>query len=296
MTSVAVVIASRDRPEQLRTCLDALMRLAQPADEIVVVDDGSATPLAPVCAAFPRVRCIRRRNGGPGAARNEGVRATRAELVAFTDDDCHPRPDWLAELAATHAGDPLRLVGGRVENALPENPYASAAQSNCSHLYEHFGAEKGNAPFFTTNNMLFSRKTFERVGGFDESYSFASEDRDLGLRWRAAGGSLVYAPKAIVDHAHPLDLRRFLRQQASYGRGARRLHLSLDHRGDRRPKLEALDFYWRLVTRPLRTGGRRPVTQAALVVLSQLAMIGGYLQEVGAGRARRTGGGDGPAP
>ncbi len=285
----AVVVPSFNRPDRLRACLEALTRLEGPRPEIVVVDDGSPAPLSEVCAGFgDRVRYLRQPNRGPAAARNAGVGATSAEFVAFTDDDCRPRPDWLlALLRAANGGterSPVggarRLVGGRVENALPANVYAAASQSLCDYLYDYFGAGTGEMPFFTSNNMGCDRATFERLGGFDESFPLAAaEDRDFGLRWRAAGGELVYAPDAVVGHGHALDLRRFWRQHMNYGRGARHLHRMMDRRGETRPKVEPMGFYAGLVLHPLRRPGRARLTQAVLLAISQLAMLRGYAAE-----------------
>ena len=73
-TKTAVVVPTYDRPEPLARCLAALVRLDPAPDVIVVVDDGGRRPAAPVCARFgDRVRVIRQRNAGPGAARNAGV-------------------------------------------------------------------------------------------------------------------------------------------------------------------------------------------------------------------------------
>jgi GT2 family glycosyltransferase len=290
-----VVVPSYNRPERLRDCLDALLVLDWPGNwpgfEIVVVDDGSTEPLAPVCAAFgTRVRCVRQANCGPAAARNAGVRATDAEFVAFTDDDCRPRSGWLTALVAAHGGVETRLVGGRVENGLRHNPYSAASQSLCDYLYAYFGAASGEAPFFTSNNMGCARERFERLGGFDETFPLAAgEDRDFGLRWRSGGGELVLAPEAVVEHGHALDLRRFWRQHANYGRGARHLHRQLDRRGDRRPRIESLRFYIGLIAHPLRGDGRARLAQSALMALSQAAMIQGYLAQALAEQKRAAG-------
>lgn len=281
MIRTAVIVPSYNRPERLRGCLTALVAQDRPADEIIVVDDGSDRPLAVVCESFgPLVRCLRQVNRGPAAARNAGVHAAKAGFVAFTDDDCHPQPGWLSGLIAAQDGAADRLVGGRVENALSRNVYAAASQSLCDYLYDYYGAVDGEAPFFTSNNMGCARATFERMGGFDESFPLAAaEDRDFGLRWRASGGTLAYAPQAVVDHSHALDLHRFWRQHANYGRGARHLHRVMDQRGDARPKLEALRFYFGLVSHPMRTGGAGAAGQSLLMVASQLAMVHGYVAQ-----------------
>lgn len=277
----AIVVPTCDRPEALGACLEALVRLDPAPYAIVVVDDGGRRPAAEVADRFGgRVRCIRQENAGPAAARNAGVRATDAEFLALTDDDCRPRPDWLGALLAAQGGVPGRMVGGRVENALPGNVYAAASQALCDYLYAAGDAGAGGAEFFTTNNVAFDRATFERIGGFDESFPRAAgEDRDLGRRWRAAGGTLLYAPGAVVDHAHGMDLRGFWRQQSNYGRGARQLHARMAVREDPGPRFGRIGFYAGLVGHPLRDGRPRPLARSALLALAQVATAWGYARE-----------------
>lgn len=277
----SIVVPSYNRPERLRGCLEALVAQSGGPYDIVVVDDGSATPLGPVCAEFgPQVRCLRQDNSGPAAARNAGAEASLCDFIAFTDDDCRPEPDWVRTLMARHAGVEGRLVGGRVKNLLHKNVYAAASQSLCDYLYDYFGAEDGEAPFFTSNNIGCSRRAFLRMGGFDRSFPLAAaEDRDFGLRWRdAPGGELAYAPDAVVGHAHDLSFRTFLRQHANYGRGARHLHKVMAKRGDARPKIEAIRFYLQLVAYPLTRPGRARLRQSVLLGLSQAAMVSGYVR------------------
>lgn len=254
--------------------------MAQDAEdfEVVVVDDGSPTLLQDVCAKFgDKVRCLRQENAGPATARNNGARSTSANFIAFTDDDCQPRPDWLSKLQAAHAGHSNRLVGGFVENALPDDPYASASQALCDYLYEYFGANQGDMPFFTSNNIGMSRESFERIQGFDQTFErAAAEDRDFGLRWRDTGGSLVFAEDAVIDHYHGMTLRKYWRQHSNYGAGAFRLHQLLDARDADQPKREPLAFYWGLMAYPVRKGGLGQAKLSILLALSQVAMVAGY--------------------
>ena len=288
MTQIAIVIPSYNRPDKVRTCLSRLETLEGGPYRTIVVDDGGAVPLAPVVAEFgDHVACIRQENAGPGAARNTGARAAEgAELLCFLDDDCLARPDWVLRLVAAQAGTPKRLVGGRIENALEDNVYSSASQSLSSFLYEFYQSNGSAMTFFTTNNMCCRREDFLAVGGFDASFSIASEDRDLSLRWKDWGGTLVYARDAVIDHAHDLSLREFWRQHANYGRGARKLHLTMDGRGDARPKIESVRFYAGMVSYPMRRGSRAGLAQSALVGLSQVAMVAGYLEAIREDRGR----------
>ena len=272
----AAIVPSYDRPERLRACLEALGRLDPAPDEIVVVDDGSARPLAPVCADVARVRCLRQGNRGPAAARNAGARATEAEFLAFTDDDCRPEPGWLGALLAAHDGEAGRLVGGRVRD-VARGVCSAASQTLSDYLYAAGDAAGGRAEFFTSNNMGCAREGFERLGGFDEGFPLAAgEDRDFGRRWRAAGGTLVLAPAARVDHAHEMGLRQFWRQHANYGRGARLLHERDAARGAAGRRFQRARFYGGLLAHPLRDRGPRPLARAALLALSQIATAQGY--------------------
>lgn len=277
MPASSVVVPSYGRPEALRACLAALAAQDDPDREVIVVDDGNPEPLAPICETFEGVRCVRQGNAGPARARNRGAREARGTFLAFTDDDCRPRPDWLSALRRAWGGDERRMVGGRVVNGLPRNAYASASQALCDYLYDYYGAERGEAPFFTTNNCGVSREGFYRLGGFDETFPLAAaEDRDLGMRWRDEGGALLYAPDAVVDHHHALTMPGFLRQHANYGRGARHLHLVLEARGATQPKVEPPRFYAGILLWPLRRHGLRGLPGSLLMGLSQVAMVRGY--------------------
>ncbi|MCR9086950.1 MAG: glycosyltransferase [Rhodobacteraceae bacterium] len=280
---VTIVVPSYNRPDKLAACLEALDRQDYSDVQVVVVDDGSDTSLEPICAPYPQMRCLHQKNQGPAAARNAGVAAARDGFVAFTDDDCRPRPDWVTRLVAAHGGDPAVLVGGRVENALTDNVFSAASQTLCDYLYDYFDAAEGEAPFFTSNNMGCLKSHFLELGGFDRTFPLAAaEDRDFGLRWRARFGRLVYAPDAIVDHFHDLSLQKFWRQHSNYGRGARHLHRVMDARAEQTPKLERLAFYFNLLRYPVAQRERKALRQSALMLLSQVAMVYGYARSASA--------------
>lgn len=276
--AASVIIPSYNRPERLERCLEALMAQDAQDFEVVVVDDGSKTPLSTVCDRFGgKVRCIRQENAGAGPARNRAVEEARGAFLAFTDDDCLPRPDWLSKLMSAHDGDPDRLVGGYVVNGLPQNIYSSTSQELCDYLYEYFGAAEGEINFFTTNNMGCSRAGFLAIDGFDATFPRAgAEDRDFGMRWRESGRHLRYEPEALVDHFHAMSLKSFLRQHWNYGRGARILHKQLDKRSSPTPKVEPFRFYRELVLWPLRRHGVSGLRQSFLMGMTQVSMVAGY--------------------
>ena len=277
----SVIVPTRDRPERLRACLESLSRLDYPRDrlEVIVVDDGSAAPLERVIALFRDtidLSFLRQKGAGPAAARNQGARRARGELLAFTDDDCTPRPDWLARLVTRYRARPTDAVGGLTVNAVAGNCYSSAAQMIIDAGYAQRNYESSPFPFFTANNLAVPADQFRQVGGFDAAY-VTSEDREFCARWAGGGRRIGYEPAAVVEHSHPLTFRKFCRLYFAYGRGAFQFRQSLA-RGQRPVPFEP-GFYLRTLPRYALAGRppREGIAHLALLVPWHLANTTGYL-------------------
>jgi len=283
-----VIVPTYNRPDALRCCLLALATQDYPQDrfEVLVVDDGGElSPKEVVQELRSRlpVELIEESHGGPARARNRAARLARGKLLAFTDDDCRPEPSWLSYLASAHARAPDRLVGGRIVNALPNNPFSSASQMIGDIVYAHYNANPEDSRFFSSNNIALDADAYRALGGFDEGFNIlACEDRELCDRWRAAGGRMLYERDAVVRHAHPLGLRSFVKQHFTYGRGAVHFHRIRARRTSGTMANEMafhLDFRnW--LMRPFR--GLTPASAAriaALLVLWQGANFAGFVYE-----------------
>lgn len=281
--AVSVVIPTYGRPERLAQCLQSMCALRGASFEVVVVDDGSPDPAEHVTRGFAdrlRLTTLRQANAGPATARNRGAAAAKGAIIAFTDDDCLVDPEWLETLTARVHDDPSALVGGATINMLTDNIFSEASQDLVTFLYEHAQKKGRGFDYFTSNNMACRRDRFLEVGGFDETFPLAAaEDREFGLRWKASGGALVYEPAARIRHAHLLDLRRFWRQQANYGRGARHLRLRVEARNGDKIRFEGLKFYVDMAAYPFRARRPRAAERAALLGLSQIATAAGFLDE-----------------
>jgi glycosyltransferase involved in cell wall biosynthesis len=200
---VSVVVATHNRAGNLERMLAGLAAQERPADEVIVVDDGSTDDTQVVLerhrgrGTLP-LRVIRRpAAAGPATAREEGWHAASGELVAFTDDDCVPLPGWLAAGERAWARDSDSFVQGRTE---PE-------QEHPGPFSRSLRVERMNASF-PTCNMMYPRALLERIGGFDtNTYGREPGGEDCDLAWRAieAGARPVFAGDAVVRHAvtHP---------------------------------------------------------------------------------------------
>lgn len=270
MARIAVIVPTRNRPDSLSRCVDALDRqTVNPQLDVVVVDDGSDDPaaVAAAVAASPCARLIRfDRPRGPAAARNAGVRTADAEILLFTDDDCVPAPDWAARLAAAveHGADDV--VAGVTVNGSPDDPVASASEAIRGYV-QRAGS------FAASNNLGAAARVLADVA-FDESYRYA-EDRDWCARVLASGYSLRVERGAVVTHTQELRLSTFLRQQFGYGRGAYRFR---SRHGAFRG-LEAPGFYAGLLQRGFADGA----VAGVLVAAAQAATAAGFVREALAG-------------
>jgi len=291
----SIIIPAHNRPRALSACLDALTRLDCPRQrfEVIVVDDGSDPPLAPVARGYAArlpLTLVRQENRGPAAARNAGAARARGRYLAFTDDDCAPAPGWLSALGRHFALEPEAGAGGQTVNALTDNRWARASQELVDFIYRRQQAHPHGEVFFTSNNLALPAAAFHRLGGFDECFPrAAAEDRELCDRWRAHGHALRHVPAAIVHHAHALDRRSFWRQHYTYGRGACRFDRLRRARGHHHQRAHRFAFYPALARHPFRDGRGlgRALEVAFLLAVSQVAHIAGFLHEtIATARAR----------
>jgi GT2 family glycosyltransferase len=226
---IAVITTVRDGEQALEGLADALDAQARRDFEWVVIDNASRDRTADVALARGAT-VVREPQPGRARARNRGVAATDADLLAFTDADCRPRPQWLERLVAClERGEPL--VAGRVV-------VTTSAAPNAIERFEALwrfrdDPQRGWAP---TANLGMRREAFDAIGGFDASYRHIGEDVDLCLRAGAAGFALTRCPEAIVEHAAETDRRPVLRRSFEQAYALHDLH--------RRHGLQA-GRYWR---------------------------------------------------
>jgi histidinol-phosphate phosphatase family protein len=132
---------------------------------------------------------------GPAAARNEGWRASRADWVAFLDDDVLPEAGWAEALERDLAGLDGGVAGsqGRVRVPAPPGRRPTDWERNVAGL---------ETAHWATADMAYRRAALEQLGGFDERFPRAyREDADLALRVVAAGWRLVRGARTV---AHPV--------------------------------------------------------------------------------------------
>lgn len=193
---VSVIVPTCGRGELLRHCLSALTRQAfdKSKYEVIVVDDAASAGTRRVVEEHEGRGMIIQYipvigKHGPASARNAGLRLSRGEIIAFTDDDCIPEPDWLQAGTAAFV-DGLAGASGRLVVPLPERP--SDYEMNAARL---------ESSRFVTANSFYRRSALVGIGGFDERFRIAwREDSDLFFRLLKARKMLAHVPGAVVVH------------------------------------------------------------------------------------------------
>ncbi len=223
---ISVVVPAWNAEGVLGGLLGALA--AQTADhELVVVDTGSTDRTAALAEeAGAQVVTAPRRNRS--LARNLGVAAARAELIAFTDADCVPVPGWVEAIGTCLASAPL--VSGPVH--IETGPQPNMAE-RFDRMWRYPQERYAEAGVGTSANLGIRRDAFDAAGGYDPRFHHG-EDTDLCLRAADAGFRLAWCPAAEVAHPAATGLRQVARRGFEHGASARRLARAYPGRAGRR--------------------------------------------------------------
>jgi len=164
------------------------------------VDNGSND--WPAQPRFPLpVEVIRHDRPGSYGARNRAASQWAVDLLAFTDSDCEPAPDWINQAVAAVfdgvAGP--RLVAGRIALQAANSTHPSAGEQLDQILGFDQERTVRRAGFGVTANLFVAQRTFDALGGF-RRHTKSGGDRDFCDRARAQGHQLIYAREALVCH------------------------------------------------------------------------------------------------
>jgi GT2 family glycosyltransferase len=217
---VSVIVAHYDQPAELARTLHALAAQDYPPGllDIVVADDGS-----PGDVEVPAgVTLVRQEDRGfrLAAARNLGVRASTGEVLCFLDADTSPEPGYVRALTRLPALLPEAVVVGRRRHAdfsdvAPDVPVTRAAAGRelpePAWLTEEYArsrdlldADDRSYRFVIGAVMGCSRRLFDEVGGFDETFTtYGGEDWEWAHRMWQAGALLAHVPDAVAWHDGP---------------------------------------------------------------------------------------------
>ena len=220
LPDISVIVTARNAAPYLPLLLEALD--AQTLDpsrwELVLVDDQSSDGTPEIAERHSRARVIRAtEHVGLPRGRNIGIAASRAPIIAFTDADCLPDPQWLElGLARIETGGVDLLAGGITIPVSDDAPIAALVDS-ATYLDQERYTQRG---FGAGANLWVRRKVFEDVGVFNELLeSYGGDEEELCQRAMRQGATLLYAPDVHVSHPPRVKMRELARKAFRLGFG-----------------------------------------------------------------------------
>jgi len=215
---VTIIIPCYNSEQTIRRCLEAIINQSTsvPYDVIVVDSSADQTPHI-IKREFPSVRLIHIDSRTfAGAARNIGVRATRARFCLMIDSDCVAEPDLIERMMARHREAEYAAVGGSLRNGTPKS------LSGWTGYLIEFKEFIPSAPMrfektVPTANVTYRRDVLERYGYFDEDMWLAE---DVLFNWKLykSGERILFDPAIVVTHLNRTGWGEVLSYQISLGR------------------------------------------------------------------------------
>ena len=223
---VSVVVATYNRFEILPGTLESLINQeGETAYEVIVVDNNSTDDTRNVFdklrakPGYDKLTYYFEEKQGVSHARNKGIAAARASLIAFTDDDIRPAPDWVSSITAAFKRFPeADCIGGKV---LPEPATEFPAWLTDKYWTPLALLDMGDEPMklnvhkgagLVAANLAVRASVFRDVGLFHPQLQRVKnsvgsmEDHEYQLRLSAAKKRLMYVPELVV-YAHVLEER-----------------------------------------------------------------------------------------
>lgn len=218
----SIIVPVYNRRGEVRDLCRSLANQTCRDFELVLVEDGSTDPCEDIAKEFEDkglpVRYYYKPNEGRSIARNYGLERAQGDYFVFFDSDCVIPPQYIATLRAAFGDNAPDCFGGPDAAHESFSDTQKAINYSMTSFLTTGGIRGGKVQLEKfvprTFNMGFSRRVYERVGGFREMFS---EDIDMSTRIRMAGFSTVLIRDAFVWHKRRMDMRKFMRQVYVFG-------------------------------------------------------------------------------
>lgn len=208
---VSVIVPTYRDWDRLALCLDALRRQTYPETlvEILIVNNDPQAMLPASLELAPNARLLEEERPGSYAARNRGLEEASGDLIAFTDSDCVPEPDWIANAVVEAGGlanKKFRITGPVRMFRDPRGSWLAWKFESVTAFNQKHNVRKGVA---VTANLIVSRVVFERVGVFDAAL-FSGGDVAWNRLASQLGVPLVHSDKVVVNHPARVSMKEIL--------------------------------------------------------------------------------------
>jgi glycosyltransferase involved in cell wall biosynthesis len=271
--AISVVVPVLDMADTVGECLEALVSqsLSAAEREIIVVDNGSTDGTRDVVGRFPVTLIDEPAPGAPNA-RNCGVRASRADLVAFTDADCVPSRGWLRRLLGAFRQHDADVVAGPLAVLDPGQSIfarysAALGQYDPARTLAH-----PRFPYATTGNLAMRRRLVTEAGLFDPAFPTFDAAELFWRLHRRTPPKAVIEPRAVVFYRTRQSIGAFIRQNYGYGQGLGLYCRRIAVDGGQPPGPAALLRHW-----GRRVGAVGQAARAGDTAVASMGLVGLHL-------------------
>lgn len=228
--SITVAIVTRNRANDLRDCLESLVRQTLIPKNILIVNNNSTDQTEKVIQRFTStlpVRTVVEKKTGYPVVYNRALQEVKTRWIAFIDDDCAADKRWYSEVVkATKRFKGHGAIAGSSLNYYPDNVYACAFQFS----YEYWrlrSIDKTSVLDYRaldSRNIIYNTQLLSRLKiAFDEVFAVGAEDSDIGLQIQENGLQAAYVKDVIVHHKEPTSWRSFWRKKKNQAKALRLL-------------------------------------------------------------------------
>lgn len=216
---ISIIVPSYQSEETIADTIESLVTQRTDRSYEIIIVDSSSDRTPDIVSRYSDVNLVRlSRRAYSGEARNVGIRYAQGRIIAFTDSDCMPEPDWLQKMWETHAFFDCAAVGGAVTNGNPDSLISWA--SYITEFSQVMPVGKMRFGFrCVTCNVSYKSWVFKEYGGFDPSLKRYVDFAFHGKLCRE-GEQLLFDPGILVSHRHRVTLRRYTAHEFSRGRAA----------------------------------------------------------------------------
>ena len=217
----SIIVPVYNRIDEVSDLLESLTHQSDNDFEIILVEDGSTEPCKAVADQYAdrlNLQYYHKSNEGRSIARNYGIVRANGDYFVFVDSDCVLPPDYIEQLHLSLRNDYSDCFGGPDAAHESFTDIQKAINYSMTSFLTTGGIRGGKVQLEKfvprTFNMGFSRKVYEKVGGFREMFS---EDIDMSTRIRLAGFGIKLFRNVSVYHKRRVDFKKFWRQVHVFG-------------------------------------------------------------------------------
>jgi len=219
MPFISVIVPVYNGIGSIQTLLNALsdQTYSSSCYEIIVVDDGSKDNTADfIKQIYPEIKTLTQDNGGSYKARNTGVSSSKGVVLAFTDADCIPAPDWIEKGITALTSHKVDIIAGGISMLFNNsNSAVEKYDANFGLNQEYYATTLG---FGATANLFTYRKIFDDVSGFDDTL-YSGGDQKFCNQAIACGARLKYSPDVLIQHPTRKSLKSLSKKTIRVAKG-----------------------------------------------------------------------------